>query len=797
MSICEQRWGQKDAFLQRSLIDNCLKTNNTYTMPTKITILIGALLLALNLSAAVERHALVIGNANYQSSPLRNPLNDARDMAAALKGLGFQVQSLLDADAGQMEQAILDFGDRLRTGGVGLFYYAGHGVQAQGSNYLIPLQANISREIQLKRKAIDAGLVLDAMGAANNGLNIVILDACRDNPYENSFRNTTRGLARMDSPTGSLIAYATAPGDVAADGDGRNGVFTKHLLEQMQKPGVQVEQVFKQVTQAVHAETRQRQTPFTTSSLLGEFYFKPAASPVIEAEQLITLTLRSNVYDDQVYINGAYVGQTKLVTQLAAGWHDIEVRKSGYRTYSARLLLDKDQTIRARLQRGTDPTPQPATIQAAISAPQPAPLAQTTPSTIDGLSLDDWLLVYGSNPITIASLNKVVAYERQHGGNAASRSYINKGLKVALANVNSADDLLEYQRKFGYLPGAPAQIEARLAELLAAGASRADLIRLRSQFPASATLRLQLAGAYHQAKLFDAAAGEYQSWLGLTDSSHPERKSVLEALVAAREGRLLYKAGDIIQDCPECPQMVYIPAGSFRMGDIQGGGDSDEKSVHRVSVKAFLMSATEVTFDQWDACVAAGGCSHKPSDESWGRGSRPVINVSWKYITDQYIPWLNKKTGEQYRLPTEAEWEYAARAGSETRYFFGNNSDDMCKYGNGADLEAKKQNSDWTVVNCNDGYYRTAPVASFAANAFGLYDMHGNVWEWTQDCWNGSYKGAPSDGTAWLSGNCSRRVLRGGSWYGNPIVLRSANRLRYTTDYRNYNNGFRLARTLD
>ena len=283
-------------------------------------LIIASVLLALNLSAAVERHALVIGNANYQSSPLRNPLNDARDMAAALEGLGFQVQSLLDADAPEMEQAILDFGDRLRAGGVGLFYYAGHGVQAQGSNYLIPLQANISREIQLKRKAIDAGLVLDAMGAANNGLNIVILDACRDNPYANSFRNTTRGLARMDSPKGSLIAYATAPGDVAADGDGRNGVFTKHLLEQMQKPGVQVEQVFKQVTQAVHAETRQRQTPFMTSSLLGDFYFKPAS--------------------------------------------------------------------------------------ATASTTAPAPTTQTTPSTIDGLSLDDWLLVYGDNPITIASLTR-------------------------------------------------------------------------------------------------------------------------------------------------------------------------------------------------------------------------------------------------------------------------------------------------------------------------------------------------------------------------------------------------------
>ena len=260
-------------------------------------------------------------------------------------------------------------------------------------------------------------------------------------------------------------------------------------------------------------------------------------------------------------------------------------------------------------------------------------------------------------------------------------------------------------------------------------------------------------------------------------------------------------AGDVIQDCSECPQMVYIPAGSFRMGDIQGGLGYFAKPVHRVSVQAFLMSATEVTFAQWDACVAAGGCDDSGprsagGDNGWGRGSRPVIEVSWE-DAQQYVKWISAKTGEQYRLPTEAEWEYAARAGSETKYFFGNNSDDMCKYGNGADLEAKKQNSDWTVVNCNDGYYRTAPVASFTANAFGLYDMHGNVWEWTQDCWNGSYKGAPSDGTAWLSGNCGRRVLRGGSWYFNPIYLRSANRYRITTGDRSVSVGFRLARTLD
>ena len=233
----------------------------------------------------------------------------------------------------------------------------------------------------------------------------------------------------------------------------------------------------------------------------------------------------------------------------------------------------------------------------------------------------------------------------------------------------------------------------------------------------------------------------------------------------------------------EAEYFARIPAGSFRMGDIQGGGYSDEKPVHRVRIKAFLLGKTEVTFAQWDACVAAGGCSRRPSDEGWGRGSRPVINVSWKDITEQFIPWLNKVTGKRYRLPTEAEWEYAARAGSESKYSWGNS------------IGRNKANCDGCGSRWDDS--KTAPVASFAANAFGLYDMHGNLWEWTQDCWNGSYKGAPSDGTAWLSGNCSRRVLRGGSWDSGPYNLRSANRYRYSAGVRFNDFGFRLSRTLD
>ena len=285
---------------------------------------------------------------------------------------------------------------------------------------------------------------------------------------------------------------------------------------------------------------------------------------------------------------------------------------------------------------------------------------------------------------------------------------------------------------------------------------------------------------------------------------------------AKTNSRVQQTSGDVIQDCPQCPQMVYIPAGSFRMGDIQGGGREWEKPVHRVSIDAFLLGQTEVTVGQFRAFVKASGYKTETEqgdgcyvyeDGSWDERSNanwrnpgfkqsdeePVVCLSWN-DTQRYIEWLSAKTGEQYRLPTEAEWEYAARAGSETKYFFGNSTSDFCRYANGA---ANETDFSWRNEDCRDGYKRTAPTASFTANAFGLYDMHGNVWEWTQDCWNSSYQGAPSDGTAWLSGECSRRVLRGGSWSNIPNGLRSANRGYITTGDRYSFFGFRLARTLD
>ena len=241
---------------------------------------------------------------------------------------------------------------------------------------------------------------------------------------------------------------------------------------------------------------------------------------------------------------------------------------------------------------------------------------------------------------------------------------------------------------------------------------------------------------------------------------------------------LLNKAEQML---PLEPEMVVIPAGHFQMGCVSGiNCATDEKPVHEVKIASFELSKYEVTFEEYDAFTDATG-RERADDEGWGRGQRPVINVSW-YDAMAYAAWLSKQTGKTYRLPTEAEWEYAARSGTTTVYSWGNDAGVNRANCNGC-------GSQWD----NE---KTAPVGSFESNGWGLYDMHGNVREWVQDCLNASYEGAPTDGSAWGSGDCSHRIVRGGSWTWGPMDMRSAYRFRNTTNTRYKMLGFRVTRDL-
>ena len=592
-----------------------------------------------------QRVALVIGNGSYQSSPLKNPVNDATDMAQALKDKGFAVTLRTNIGNRDMRQAIRAFSQTLKAGGVGLFYFAGHGVQSKGRNYLIPLNAEIKEEFELEDEAFDANRVLAGMEEAGNRVNIVILDACRDNPFGRAWRTSATGLAQLSAPIGSFVAFATAPGSVAADGSGRNGLFTSHLLTSLRNPDSDIDRVFTRVAAAVARESGNKQVPWKSSSLTGEFCFGDCARanqpPVVVAQA-------SNTSDDRF-------------------WDSVKDTKDA---------------------------------------------------------------------------NELKAYLNKFPG----------GLFAELAGI-----------RLGSLEQAAAD------RIAAEAAQRAALERAAAE-----------AAAKEQQRLAMEAQAKEQARLALLAQEQARLAAEAAQKLAATRLAAPPQPGQTIKDCADCPEMVFIPAGSFEMGSNEDADERpDELPVHRVNMPSFLIGKTEVTQGQWRAVMGSN-----PSYFSQCGEDCPVENVRWDDAQD-FAGRLSQKTGKTYRLPSEAEWEYAARAGTSTQWSFGDNESQLGDYA-------------WYLGNSKRwfGKAQTQRVAQKRPNAFGLFDMHGNVWEWTQDCWHDNYTGAPSDGSAWTTGcSGSYRVLRGGSWGAIPAFLRSSNRGGDSPGYRGGGNGLRLART--
>jgi formylglycine-generating enzyme required for sulfatase activity len=271
--------------------------------------------------------------------------------------------------------------------------------------------------------------------------------------------------------------------------------------------------------------------------------------------------------------------------------------------------------------------------------------------------------------------------------------------------------------------------------------------------------------------------------LMLGSAVHAQQPLLTDGVPRSPERERALKPKDIFKECATCPEMVVVPGGSFIMGSptTEKGRYPNEGPQHKVTIaRPFAVSKYDVTFADWDACVSVGACP-KAADSGYGRDTKPVINVG-RDDAQIYVAWLSRMTGQPYRLLTEAEWEYTARAGTATAYFWGD--------------EIGKGNANCNGCGSEWDDKQTSPVGSFKPNAFGLYDMAGNVFQWVQDCYLDNYKEAPTDGSAWTSGDCSRRVVRGGSWDGFPQGLRAAYRFRYSTGDRNDGLGFRVGRTL-
>ncbi len=349
-----------------------------------------------------KRVALIIGNAAYPTGRLSNPVNDARGMAQALRQLGFEVLSYENVNYTQFRRAVAAFGEKLANGGAGVFYYSGHGMQVEGKNFMIPIDAEIKSQRYVDAETVDVNSVLAQMDQAKNRLNIIILDACRDNPFARKFRGGSRGLAFMDAPTGSFIAYATAPGSTADDGEpGQNGIYTAELLKAMREPNLRIEEVFKKVRQGVLTRTGGRQNPWEASSLTGDFVFSLSgggaiasrppepARPIYQAPKPTTeevpilgsLSLSSRFDGVEVWLDDQRIGEIRsgralVVNNLEARAHHLRARKAGYRDFDrevrvsantrSEILIDLEQVQAPRITTTYEPLPAPAPTVAAV-----------------------------------------------------------------------------------------------------------------------------------------------------------------------------------------------------------------------------------------------------------------------------------------------------------------------------------------------------------------------------------------------------------------------------------------------
>jgi len=688
----------------------------------------GAATAAVASAGAQDRIALVIGNSAYEATgwSLANPGADARLIAGALTDVGFDVELVLDADEDGMEDAFARLGARLTAAGTnatGLFYYAGHGVQSQGRNYLIPVDANARSEQDVWRQAPRLGLALDYMLAAGNRVNFVVLDACRNNPLPSAARSAPSGLAAAQEASGMFISYATAPGFTAADGMGGNSPFTAALAEVLDTPGLAAELLFKRVADRVKAATGGVQQPWYESGLTGaDFCFGGCeiAPPVLD------------------------VDAEAILWSFVSEQHAISGYESYLNRYGSGRYAPQARALLASLERASgtpESGPEPAT-----SEPQPDDAAPTAPAG-----------------------------------------------PVADPLVRQAQQLLA---TMGYDVG------------------RVD--GLRGQRTGTAVAEFRAALDLPAGDIDTAFLASLRTAQGLGHEAVTIVPPVTAGSVRIHAGTLI--AGDEFRDCAACPQMVEIAAGSFVMGapDSEAGRSNDEGAQRTVRISAFAVGKFEITrgefaafvqdtgYDAGDGCyVLEGGSLERRDGKTWRDpgfaqdDTHPVTCVNWNDV-QAYVRWLNGQvshvSGSPYRLLTEAEWEYAARGDPD-----GSANEPAFWWGDSASHEYANYGADGCCVGVasgRDAWEHTAPVGQFRPNPFGLHDMHGNVWEWVEDCYRDSYVGAPSDGEPVKSDRCAYRVLRGGSWLAYPPGLRSANRGRNAPTSRFQVRGFRIAKTL-
>lgn len=631
------------------------------------TVMCLACLLLAQPALGQKRAALVVGIDRYDNleprAQLKKARADARAVAETLRRLGFDVLLKEDATRPLFNATWQDFLNKLSAGDTAAFYFAGHGIELGGRNYLLPRDVpsvRPGRDELLKRESLSLQEFLADLREKGTRLNLVILDACRDNPFEQAAGRSVgaaRGLAVTEPPEGTFIMFSAGTGESAldrlddSDAD-PNSVYTRSLLPLLRSSGLTLTDVAEQVRIGVRelsGTVQHRQTPAYYNQVLGRVCLAGgecgASRPAATGAQSVSEAERA----------WAAIKETNSLVVLEA--YVARFTDTFYGDLARQRIVELRQTATAAKPVQAPKSATAKDAQLAAIAPQPTP---------------------ESRP--------------------------------------------------------PAQSAPPLVPAKKAG----------SACPAGAVAV--------------AVKGE-----------------------AAR--RCLLPGKDTFRDCPACPEMVVMPTGRVMVGspESEPGRDADEGPQVAVAIaRPYAVGRFVVTFDEWDACVAEGGCNGiRPADDGWGRGRLPVINISWG-DANSYVAWLSRKTGAHYRLPSEAEWEHAARAGTTTPYWWGTNA-----------------SADRANFNSDGASGRTVAVDKFAPNGWGLHQMSGNVWQWTGDCWSPGHRDTPLDGSSKAGGDCSRRVIRGGSWNTEGRLLRSASRFPDHADDRFNALGFRIARGIE
>lgn len=662
-----------------------------------------------------KRVALVIGNYNYDIAPLRNPGNDADDVAMALSALGFQVDKRKNTTRSEMLEAVRRFGQALReSNGIGLFYYSGHGVQVQGENYLLPVSADMRSERDIESESVALTRVLGELNDAGNPSNILILDACRNNPFAQRYRSSSRGLALVKAPNGTFVAFSTAPGDAADDGNERNGVYTKHLLAQIGQPALQVEEVFKRVRAGVIQETAGRQVPWEMSSLTTNVVFKGTSTivmPMGRNRGTARLEIDTLPPHALLFMDDRAIGSAPLtLTDLPKGWPLIRAQYADGRIREQRVVLADGEYVRTTM------------------FPDSA-----------GTSLD--------------------------------------------------------------IVSTPSEATVFVDEFPTGNTPR----QLSGLMPGSHRLRVSRAG--------------YDDWVRDVEV---QREQTLRPISVQLDRSVGAEYEDRLTDGSRGPAMVVIKSGCTVLGsELAELGRDDDETQHEVCLpKTFGMGKFELTVGEFQRFIDASGyttdaeldrtrgCyawSYDDNKWAWRPGmtwrdpgftpaaDMPLVCVSWNDAT-AYSLWLSAQTGKSYRLPTETEWEYAARAGNKDSRFWGSSAHEACRFANVLDTTRGPQGRPSAEEHpCQDGFASVAPVGRFRENGFGLRDVLGNVWEWNCSAYQVQHQhGGDTCGTT-VTSRDAPRALRGGSWNYGPLRVRAANRNFAKPDARFFDVGFRLA----